>query len=224
MSVTSKKNYKILNGKKIGLISLGCAKNTVDSEMMLGMMNRAGIIMVNSPEEADILLVNTCGFIGPAQKESIDNIVSLAEFKEANSTKKLVVTGCLVTRFIEDLRESLSEVDQFIPLDDYPNLLDRLVELYNGGYTDLPDSNFDQVFTSEFLKDRVLTAGAHSVYLKISEGCDHPCTFCSIPSIRGRFRSRPIEDILAEAAELVKRGTLELNLIAQDSARYGMEI
>ena len=205
---------------KVFLQSLGCPKNLVDSEMMLGLIARDGGEIVLDPEAADVLIVNTCGFIGDAKKESIEAILELARLKEAAPGKRLVVTGCLVQRYGSELQAGLPEVDAFLGTGDFVRLPDLLTHarepdatMYGGAAHLLPDLAIPRVRTGHFF----------SAYLKISEGCDHHCSFCIIPKIRGRHESRSVESVLAEAEQLAADGVVELNLIGQDLTAYGRD-
>jgi len=205
---------------KVFLQSLGCPKNLVDSEMMLGMIARDGGEIVLDPGAADVLIVNTCGFIGDAKKESVEAILELARLKESNPDKRLIVTGCLVQRYGGDLQQSLPEVDAFLGTGDFTRLPDILADrapadaaMYGGAAHLLPDLSIPRVHTGPFF----------SAYLKVSEGCDHTCSFCIIPKIRGRHESRSIDSVLAAAEALAADGVIELNLIAQDLTAYGRD-
>ncbi len=205
---------------KVFLHSLGCPKNLVDSEMMLGLMARDGAEIVLDPEAADVLIVNTCGFIGDAKKESIDAILDLARFKHCDPAKRLVVAGCLVQRYGTELQTELPEVDAFVGTGDFtrlPEILARRPQpdarTYGGAAHLLPDVAIPRVRTGQFF----------SAYLKVSEGCDHRCSFCIIPKIRGRHESRSLASVVAEAEALVADGVVELNLIAQDLTAYGRD-
>jgi len=205
---------------KVFLQSLGCPKNLVDSEHMLGLIAREGAEIVLDPEAADIVIVNTCGFIDGAKKESIETILELGRLKEGDPSKRLVVTGCLVQRYGKDLQDSLPEVDAFLGTGDFTRLPEVLraprtpdASAYGGAAHLLPDLAMPRVRTGHFF----------SAYLKVSEGCDHKCAFCIIPKIRGRHESRTIESVLAEAESLVGDGVVELNLIAQDLTAYGRD-
>ncbi len=207
-------------GAKVFLQSLGCPKNLVDSEMMLGMIARDGAEVVLDPEAADVLIVNTCGFIGDAKKESIDAILELARFKQSNPAKRLLVAGCLVQRYGAELQAALPEVDAFLGTGDFvrlPQILANGVRsdasAYGGAAHLLPDVTIPRVRTGHFF----------SAYLKVSEGCDHRCSFCIIPKIRGRHESRSIESVVAEAEALAADGVIELNLIAQDLTAFGRD-
>jgi ribosomal protein S12 methylthiotransferase len=205
---------------KVFLQTLGCPKNLVDSEMMLGLITRDGAEVVLDPEAADVLIINTCGFIGDAKKESIDTILDLARFKQSDPAKRLLVAGCLVQRYGAELQEALPEVDAFLGTGDFtrlPQILANGVRCdahpYGGAAHLLPDVTVPRVRTGHFF----------SAYLKVSEGCDHRCSFCIIPKIRGRHESRSIESVVAEAEMLAADGVVELNLIAQDLTAFGRD-
>ena len=203
----------------IGLVSLGCAKNQTDAETMLAILQDKGHTIVNEPETADIIIVNTCGFIDPAKQESINAILEMAEYKICDNCKKLIVTGCLAERYSEDIKDQLPEVDAILGTGDY----DKIAEIINSA-DKLPviTNNIDR--TPECSLPRVLLTPPYTAYLKIAEGCDNRCTYCAIPKIRGHFRSRAMADIIAEAEQLANRGVRELILIAQDTTRYGKDI
>ncbi len=207
---------------RVGVISLGCAKNLVDSEVMLGHLDRAGATFVRDPAEADVLVVNTCGFIGPAREESIQTILEAAEFKRTGRLKRLVVAGCMVQRYHGELRESLPEVDAFVGLDE----LDRVVERSALRACEAPKdaaSYGRSAYLYDHAAPRLLATPPWTAFVKIAEGCDHTCAFCAIPSFRGAFRSRAIDDVVAEARTLAERGVREINLVAQDSSHYGRD-
>ena len=195
--------------KKIALISLGCAKNLVDSENILGLLLKNHYEIVNNKEEADIVIINTCGFIEASKKESIDVILD-----NINKKQKVVVTGCLVNRYVDDLRKAIPEVDLWIPIRDYPRFNQLLATL------DKDITNF------EGLNDdyRLVSTGTYSAYLKIGEGCSNCCTYCAIPLIRGPYVSRPYEDIIKEAKKLASEGYKELIVLEQDTTRYGLDL
>jgi ribosomal protein S12 methylthiotransferase len=205
-------------GRRVYLQSLGCPKNLVDSEQMLGLVAQAGAEIVLDPNEADVLVVNTCGFIGEAKKESIEAILDLAQLKKRGTGKRLIVTGCLVQRYGAELEKALPEIDDFLGTGDFT----RLPELLEGGRR-IDTRSYRHA--AHLLPDvpRARTGHFFSAYLKISEGCDHRCSFCIIPKIRGRHESKPLESILAEAESLVDDGVVELNLIAQDLTAYGKD-
>ena len=207
--------------KKLHLVSLGCAKNLVDSEMMLGTLELGGYEVVEDPAAADLLLVNTCGFIRPAVEEAVDEILRLAEYKEADPAKKLVVTGCMVQRYGSELQQELPEVDLFVGIDDEERINDLVEGLLKGpGIVLKRPSRF--IVNSKV--PRRLSTPPFRSYLKITEGCDNRCTYCMIPSIRGDLRSRPIADLVAEAGALARAGVRELTLIAQDLTAYGDDL
>jgi ribosomal protein S12 methylthiotransferase len=207
-------------GVKVFLQSLGCPKNLVDSEMMLGLIARDAGEIVLDPEAADVLIVNTCGFIGDAKRESIDTILDLARLKYAAPAKRLIVTGCLVQRYGSELQVGLPEVDAFLGTGDFTRISEMLASgrpadasRYGGAAHLLPDLSMPRVRTGQFF----------SAYLKVSEGCDHRCSFCIIPQIRGRHESRSIGSVVAEAEALVADGVVELNLIGQDLTAFGRD-
>lgn len=208
--------------KKLHLVSLGCPKNLVDSEVMLGRLERDGYSVVEDPVEADLLLVNTCGFIAPAVEEAVDEILRLAEFKKNDPEKLLVVTGCLVQRYGNELKSELPEVDLFTGTDAFEEI-DTLVSSVNRTTESIVD-----IRPSEYLMDsssgRRLSTPFFRSYLKITEGCDNRCSYCMIPSIRGNLRSRPVADLVKEAVQLAESGVKELTLIAQDLTAYGNDL
>ena len=196
------------NMYKVGLISLGCAKNLVDSEMILGMLKNSNFEVVNTIEDSDIIIVNTCGFIEASKKESIENILDVVSYG-----KKVVVTGCLVERYKDELKESIPEVDLWVSIKEYPHLNEMLEKLLN------EEVEVDKL--NPFV--RLLSTPSYMAYLRISEGCNNCCAYCAIPLIRGLFRSRSKEDVLLEAKLLAEKGIKELVLISQDTTRYGTD-
>jgi len=203
---------------KVSIVSLGCSKNLVDSELILGALTKAGHT-ITSEASADAIIVNTCGFIGDATRESVNTIVDLAEYKRKGGCRKLIVTGCLVERYAEELRAALPEVDAFWGtggLFRIPELLAADGEA--SAYTSAPGTIYDPE------SPRVVTTPPHTAYVKVSEGCSRTCSFCIIPKLRGRMRSRDAESITREAALLAERGVREINLIAQDLTSYGRDI
>ncbi len=194
---------------KAGLVSLGCAKNLVDSEMILGVLRRAGVQIVAEPSEADVILVNTCGFIESAKTEARETIREMGAFG-----KKLIVCGCYAQRYTDQLKAEMPFVDRVVPLKDYPRFGEILNELFPEHPLKFGELDFH---------DRMLATSPLRPYVKISEGCDNRCTYCAIPLIRGSFRSRPMEDILSECEGLVGDGAKELILISQDTTRYGTD-
>lgn len=208
--------------KKVGFVSLGCPKNLLDTEVMLGHLSKSGYELTPRPDDAEILVVNTCGFIDAAKQESIDTILEMSTYKENGRCRRLVVTGCLAQRYASDIARELPEVDAVIGLDQLHTIVDAVEE----GDRRVPSLRADgsAAYLYDHLAPRVVTTPGHYAYLKISEGCDYPCTFCIIPKIRGSYRSRTPDSILAEAESLAARGVKELCLIAQDTTRYGDEI
>jgi ribosomal protein S12 methylthiotransferase len=208
--------------KKLHLTSLGCAKNLVDSELMLGALELSGWQAVEDPAEADLLLVNTCGFIRPAVEEAVDEILRLAELKQDDSGKKLVVTGCLVQRYGKDLQAELPEVDLFVGIDDQQRLPELISQLAGGSGERMILHQPSCSLISSAMPRRLSTPFFRS-WLKITEGCDNRCTYCMIPAIRGKLRSRPAADLVTEARALEQAGVKELSLIAQDLTAYGSD-
>ncbi len=202
------------------MVSLGCPKNLVDSEVMLGLLAREGYELTPRAAEADVLIVNTCSFIEPAKRESIDTILEMAEYKKSGAAKKLVVTGCLVERYRQEILKEIPEVDFVIGT----NELERvLAACALEGDRRSVDSPAEPYLYHEFTP-RVLSTPGHSVYIKIAEGCDHPCSFCVIPQMRGRFRSRRFASVVREAENLACRGARELTLVGQDTTSYGEDL
>ena len=199
---------------KVGFISLGCPKNLVDSEVMMGHLAARGHELTSHPDQADVLVVNTCSFIDPAKKESIDTILEMAEYKKVGRAQRLVVAGCLVERYRGDIRKDMPEVDAVIGT----NEIDRIVAVCEGIDQPIADP---APYLYHDLTPRVLATPRHFAYMKIAEGCDHPCTFCVIPQYRGNFRSRRFESVISEATRLFSQGVREINLIGQDTTCYG---
>lgn len=206
---------------KIGMVSLGCAKNQVDAEIMAGNLTANNFEITSDPSQAEVIIINTCGFIEDAKKEAIDAILEMAEYKKTGVCKALVVTGCLAERYFEDIQESMPEVDAVLGIGQYKDILAAVEEVLKG------KKYFDKTedFSVDYLDDsRLLFENTGSAYLKIAEGCDNRCNYCAIPSIRGPFRSRSIENLVAEAEGLAKQGIRELVVVAQDTTRYGKDI
>jgi ribosomal protein S12 methylthiotransferase len=236
---------------KVGFVSLGCPKNLVDSEVMMGLLARAGAELTPRAEDADVIVVNTCSFIDSAQQESVNTILEMAQHKTQGRAKRLVVAGCLVERFRNDIQKNIPEVDAVVGTGELENVLQAagitprpkpagdspLVilsgraegdareaagrfsrEQWDGAIADLPNYLYDEE------TPRVLATPKHSAYIKIAEGCDHPCSFCIIPQLRGKFRSRRFESVIAEAEQLAKRGVREITLIGQDTTCYGEDL
>ncbi len=206
--------------EKIGIISLGCSKNRVDTEIMLGYLQERGYQLVNMPEKADVLIVNTCGFIGPAKEESIQAILEMANYKKTGCCKVLLVTGCLSERYRDELFKELPEVDGFLGVNNYREIGNVIEETLTGKRVTRFDLSSDIVVSQR----RVLTTPSYTAYIKIAEGCNNCCTYCIIPKIRGPYHSRPMESILDEASELANNGVKEIILIAQDTTRYGEDL
>lgn len=206
---------------KIGMVSLGCPKNQTDAETMLGLLVEKGHSIVADPAEAEIIIVNTCGFIDPAKQESIDAILEMAGYKNSGKCKLLIATGCLAERYHDAIRSDLPEVDAVVGAGDYHKIADVIDRAFMGESICLFGNQNLEV--PENLP-RILSTPGYSAYLKIADGCDNNCTYCAIPMIRGKFRSRRMEDIVDEAAELAKSGVKELIVIAQDTTRYGIDL
>ena len=203
---------------KVGFVSLGCPKNLVDSEVMMGILARGGYEITPRADEADVLVVNTCSFIEPAQKESVQTILEMAEHKKFGAAKKLIVAGCLVERFRDDILEQIPEVDAVVGTGE----IERILEAVEGELKVLPGAA--PTFLYHELTPRVVTTPRHTAYIKITEGCDHPCSFCIIPQLRGAFRSRRFESVLREAENLAAAGAREITLIGQDTTSYGEDL
>jgi ribosomal protein S12 methylthiotransferase len=203
---------------KVGFVSLGCPKNLVDSEVMMGVLARDGFELTPRADEADVLVVNTCSFIEPAQKESVEAILEMAEHKKFGAAKKLIVAGCLVERYRDQILSQIPEVDAVVG----PGEVERILEAVRGDLRVLPAE--PPAFLYHDLTPRILTTPKHAAYIKIAEGCDHPCTFCIIPQLRGKFRSRRFESVVREAENLAANGTREITLIGQDTTSYGEDL
>src|SRR3989449_1557147 len=208
---------------KVGFVSLGCPKNLVDSEVMLGTLSQQGYSITANKEDADVIVVNTCGFIDSAKKESIDTILEMAELKTQGNCKKLVVAGCLAERYRAEIQKEIPEIDFIFGPDELGRILEA-VQLDSS--TPVPDVSIDALYTSKEVPTipRILTTPSYMAYLKISEGCDHVCTFCAIPSFRGKFRSRTIPDLVAESRRLAEQGVRELVIVSQDTMAYGKDL
>src|SRR5579863_7281916 len=203
---------------KVGFVSLGCPKNLVDSEVMMGILTREGYELTPRADEAEILVVNTCSFIESAQKESVDAILEMAEHKKFGAARKLIVAGCLVERFRDQILEQVPEVDAVVGTGE----VERILEAVDGDLRVLPAA--PPAFLYHDLTPRVITTPRHAAYIKIAEGCDHPCTFCIIPQLRGAFRSRRFESVVREAENLAASGAREITLIGQDTTSYGEDL
>jgi ribosomal protein S12 methylthiotransferase len=204
--------------RKVGFISLGCPKNLVDSEVMMGILAREGYELTPRADDAEILVVNTCSFIEPAQKESVDAILEMAEHKKFGSAKKLIVAGCLVERYRDQILEQIPEVDAVVGTGE----VERIIEAVEGDLRVLPAQ--PPAFLYHDLTPRIVITPKHLAYIKIAEGCDHPCTFCIIPQLRGAFRSRRFESVVREAENLAASGAREVTLIGQDTTSYGEDL
>ena len=205
---------------KVGFISLGCSKNLVDTEVMLHNLHKKGFEITPNEEEAEIIVINTCGFIESAKQESIDNILDAKELKEYGKCKHIIATGCLVERYRNEVMDEMPEIDALVGVGSLCDIAEACEAVMRGEkYTSFRDKE-----ESELGGDRIITTEPHTAYLKIAEGCDNRCTYCAIPLIRGRLRSRPIEDIVKEAKDLEAMGVKEINLIAQDTTRYGLDL
>src|SRR5438309_10621733 len=231
---------------KVGFVSLGCPKNLVDSEVMMGLLTQAGAELTSRAEDADVIVVNTCSFIDSAQQESVNTILEMAKLKTQGRAQKLVVAGCLVERFRDEIRKNIPEVDAVVGTGELENILRAAGvaptqepnspfkiltsraegdarekqgrfsrEGWDGAIADLPNYLYDET------TPRVLATPSHTAYIKIAEGCDHPCTFCIIPQLRGKFRSRRFESVVAEAERLAQQGVRDITLIGQDTTCYG---
>ena len=205
---------------KVGFVSLGCPKNLVDTEVMLGILGESGYEIVSRPQDADVIVVNTCGFIDAAKEESIQTILEMAEYKK-DKCKLLIMTGCLAERYHDDILNELPEVDAVVGTGDYIKIAEVIKEASAGekpvlfGHMDMPEPEG---------QPRMVSTGNRSAYIKIADGCDNRCTYCIIPKLRGKYRSRDFDDIISEAKALVADGIRELIVIAQDTTRYGMDL
>ena len=205
---------------KVGIVSLGCAKNQVDAEMLLFTLKNRGFTIVNDPADADAVIVNTCGFIDSAKQESIDEIIELGKLKQEGTIKAIIVTGCLAERYKNEITKQLYEVDAAIGIGANEKIADVVLEALNGKKTELfPDKSLLPMEGG-----RVQSTPFYSAYLKVAEGCDNCCTYCAIPLIRGHFRSRQPDEVIKEAEQLAANGVKELNVIAQDTTRYGEDL
>lgn len=214
------KSKMMKNKTKIGIVSLGCPKNRVDTEVMLGILGESGYEIVADPKDANIIVVNTCAFIDSAKEESIDTVLEMAEFKKENC-RYLIMTGCMAERYHDEIMAELPEVDAVLGTGDYHRIKDAIKELDNGNnpvYYGHIDDDIPEGYP------RMISTAGHTAYLKIADGCDNKCTYCIIPKLRGKYRSRPMDDIIAEAKELAESGVKEVILIAQDTTRYGYDI
>jgi ribosomal protein S12 methylthiotransferase len=205
---------------RVGMVSLGCPKNLVDGEVMLGLLQRRGHELVSDPRQAEVVVVNTCAFIDRAKQESVDAILEMAREKSAGGARRLVVTGCMAQRYDQELRREIPEIDATLGTGQVADILTAV----EGEATVTDAAEGPPTWVYDHLAPRVLTTPPWLAYLKISEGCDYTCSFCIIPTLRGRHRSRPLADVVAEARALAARGVQELVLVAQDSTRYGLDL
>jgi len=203
---------------KVGFVSLGCPKNLVDSEVMLGLLSKSGHQITADQNEAEIIIVNTCGFIETAKQESIDTILEMADLKTTGACRRLVVAGCLVERYRREIQEQIPEVDAVVGTNEIPSILKAVAE------EPVARPRKGRLYLYSDTDPRMLTTPRYTAYIKIAEGCDHPCSFCAIPAMRGRFRSRRPESVMREARSLVERGVKEINLIGQDTTMYGWDL
>ena len=206
---------------KIAFISLGCAKNQVNCEQMMATCQKAGYTIQAAPEGADVVVVNTCGFLTSACEEAIDNILEMAELKKAGQVKKILVTGCMAQRYKEDVLSELPEVDGVLGTGSYGDIADAVAEVMDQG---LRPCHLGNIHTADQSGERILSTPPWYAYLRIAEGCDNHCAYCVIPSLRGNYRSRPMDELLEEAKELASAGVKELLVIAQDITRYGTDL
>jgi ribosomal protein S12 methylthiotransferase len=208
---------------KVGFVSLGCPKNLVDSEVMMGTLAHAGYEITSRADEADVIVVNTCSFIAPAQQESVNSILEMAEYKKFGRAQKLIVAGCLVERYRDEIRAQIPEVDAVIGTGE----VEKILEVCDGQISTPVDATAQRespTYLYHDLSPRILATPRHTGYIKINEGCDHPCTFCVIPQLRGKFRSRRFESVVREAENLAASGVREINLIGQDTTFYGEDL
>ncbi|MGH9736324.1 MAG: 30S ribosomal protein S12 methylthiotransferase RimO [Candidatus Acidiferrales bacterium] len=208
---------------KVGFVSLGCPKNLVDSEVMMGILAREGYEITARASDADVLVVNTCSFIAPAQQESVQAILEMAEYKKFGRAQKLIVAGCMVERYRNEIREQIPEVDAVIGTGEIENIVAACTGALRAAVTG-GDAAGAPTFLYHDLTPRILATPRHTAYIKINEGCDHPCTFCVIPQLRGKFRSRRFESVVREAENLAANGAREISLIGQDTTFYGEDL
>jgi ribosomal protein S12 methylthiotransferase len=207
--------------EKVNVVTLGCEKNLVDSEIMSGLIHQRGFKLVEKPEDATVIIVNTCGFIDAAKEESVNTILNLAEYKETARLKALIVSGCLTQRYKRELMDEMPEIDGIVGTGDFHRINEIIDEALRGRK---PVYVGNPVFNYEENLPRLLSTPRHTAYVKIAEGCDNACTFCSIPIMRGKFRSRSMESIITEVKQLANQGVREISLIAQDSTNYGTDL
>ena len=206
--------------ERIGMVSLGCAKNQVNAEQMLFLLQQAGFEVSSSPEDCDLAIVNTCGFIDSAKQEAIDHILALGQLKEEGRLGKILVTGCLAQRYQEEIIQEMPEVDGILGTGSYYDIVAAVKKVLAGRSV----AQFDDIDAPIDETDRILTTPEHYAYLKIAEGCDNHCSYCIIPQLRGRYRSRELDDVLYEARRLAQDGVKEIIVVAQDITRYGIDL
>jgi ribosomal protein S12 methylthiotransferase len=209
---------------KVGFVSLGCPKNLVDSEVMMGILARAGYEITPRAGDADVIVVNTCSFIAPAQQESVDSILEMADYKKFGRAQKLIVAGCMVERYRDDIRAQIPEVDAVIGTGEIEKILEACEGEVRSGVNAAASAAELPTYLYHDLTPRILATPRHTAYIKINEGCDHPCTFCVIPQLRGKFRSRRFESVVREAENLAQAGVREISLIGQDTTFYGEDL
>jgi ribosomal protein S12 methylthiotransferase len=207
---------------KVGFVSLGCPKNLVDSEVMMGILARSGCELTSRADEADVLVVNTCSFIAPAEKESVETILEMAEYKKFGAARKLIVAGCLVERYGKQILEQIPEVDVVVGTGEVEHILEAVQDELARAHSEARAA--PPAYLYHDLTPRILATPRHAAYIKVAEGCDHPCTFCIIPQLRGRFRSRRFESVVREAENLAGAGVREVTLIGQDTTSYGEDL
>ena len=205
---------------KVAFISLGCAKNQVTCEQMMATVQHAGHTVVADPAEAEVAVVNTCGFLASACEEAIDNILEMAELKKSGQLKKILVTGCMAQRYKKDVLNEMPEVDGVLGTGSYHKIVEAVEQVLSGGTV----ADFDSIDQPELETGRIVTTPEHYAYIKISEGCDNRCSYCIIPYLRGKYRSRSMDDVLYEARLLADSGVKELIVVAQDTCRYGTDL
>lgn len=210
-----------LTDKLIGVISLGCDKNRVDTEIMLTFLQNAGFKFTSDPKKANIIIINTCAFIERARKEALDTIEEMLKFKQKGSCEKIIVTGCMPQKYLPQLKKEFPQVNAFVGIDNYPDIVQIISEVYS---TKKRLSFCGNADTIPHIENRLITTPNHFAYLKIADGCENYCSFCTIPYIRGKYRSKPEDQILNEAKSLVLNGAKELILVAQDVTKYGTDI
>jgi len=211
------------NSTKISFISLGCDKNLIDSEIMLGLIDREGYVITPNDSEADIIIINSCGFIMEANQEAIDKILEVADYKINGRCTGIIVTGCMAQRYKEQIFESLPEVDAVVGTGDFENIGNVIKELLEGKKQVQLITDKNHILNDENSHKRIVTTTGGFAYMKIAEGCDNHCTYCTIPSLRGKYRSRTMESLVKEAEILAEQGVSELILIAQDTSLYGKD-